>query len=208
MPASVSPFPNVERKMSEAMDFAVPLSLDSVFAQPGVERPPATRNERLFSEIVTNAVYRFYFAPLRWLTGVDSLVKSALMFFPGVFLLSQVSATPNLRIQVATAGTLLAGGGIAFFVHSLRDFLGGLTIDAAGITARRGLFSKTLAWSEIKRWNVDNSAANMAELSSIQLWSTESDFPQVVVPGSFLSENEHRLVRQLLLVFAPDKEKG
>src|SRR5262249_24142238 len=99
MPSSVSPFFNVERMMSETIDFALPF--DSVFAPAGIESTLPVRNERLFSEIVATAVYRFYFAPLRWLTGVDSLVKSALTFFPGVFLLSQVSATaPNLRIQI------------------------------------------------------------------------------------------------------------
>ena len=91
--------------MSETTELAVPLSLTSVYGQTGVERLDASWSDRL-SEIITYATYRLHFAPLRWLTGLDNLVKAALMFFPGVFLLSQVSATANVKIQLAAVGTL------------------------------------------------------------------------------------------------------
>jgi hypothetical protein len=192
--------------MSESMDLAVPLTRQSVHAPPGLQRSNETLDERLLA-IATESTHRFYLAPLCWPAAVDNLVKFVMTFAPGVFLLTQVSETPSLRVRIAVVGGLLTMGGIVFFAQAVRDLLGGLTIDAAGITCRRGLlFPKTISWSDLCRWNVNESAAKTSAFPSIQFWTTESESPQVTIYGARLSGKDHRLVRQLLQVFDPSKE--
>ncbi|MBI3866282.1 MAG: hypothetical protein HY290_30755 [Planctomycetia bacterium] len=192
--------------MSESMDFAVPLTRQSVSAPPGLLRSNETRDERLLA-IATESTHRFQFAPLCWPAAVDSLVKFLMTFVPGVFLLTQVSATPSLKVQIAVVGALLIAGGMVFFAQSVHDLLGGLTIDAAGITSRRGLLlSKTISWSDLRCWNVNESAAKTTDIPSIQFWTADTKFPQVTIFGGCLTEKDHRLVRQLLQVFDPSKE--
>lgn len=192
--------------MSEAMDLSVPLTRQSAYAPPGLQRGNESLDERLLA-IATESTHRFYLAPLCWPAAVDNLVKFVMTFVPGVFLLTQVSQTPSLIFQIAIVGALLTVGGVVFFAQAARDLLGGLTIDAAGITSRRGLFfPRTISWSNLTRWSVNERAAKTAAFPSIQFWTGESDAPQVAIFGACLSEKDHRLVRQLLQVFDPSKE--
>ena len=155
--------------------------------------------------IDVTATYRFPFARQRWLVGVGVVVQATLMMIAGGFLLTQVSSTPNLAIQIAIVGTLLAAGGLAILTRAWSDFLGGLTIDRDGLRASLGWSSFKIFWSDVARWRVSETAAKIVDLSSIEIWSATSQFPRVV-PGGRLSVKDHHRIRQLLYAFAEGKE--
>jgi hypothetical protein len=192
--------------MSEALELAVPLTRQPAYFPPGLRSSSETLDERLLA-IAIESTHRFYYAPQCWPAAVDGLVKFAVMFVPGVFLLTQISASANLKVQIAVVGVLLTIGGIYFFSQAVRDLFGGLTIDAGGITSRRGLlFPTTISWPDLRRWNVNESAAKSSAFPSIQFWAAGQDYPKVAIFGGCLSEKDHRLVRHLLQVFDPSKE--
>jgi hypothetical protein len=186
--------------MSDAASLAVSLSRSRRLAGAG------TISEKV-EPIDTTATYRFPFARQRWLVGVGVVVQGTLMMITGGFLLTQVSSTPNLAIQIAIVGTLLAGGGLAILTRAWSDFLGGLTIDRDGLRASLGWSSFTMPWADVARWRVSETAANIVDLSSIEIWTAKSKFPRVV-PGGRLSVTDHHRLRQLFYAFAEGKENA
>src|SRR5260221_13716503 len=105
--------------MSETLELALPLTGQPVYAPPGLQSRSETLDERLLA-IATESTHRFYYAPLCWPAAVDGLVKFVMMFVPGVFLLTQISETANLKVQIAVVGVLLTIGGVYFFAQAVR----------------------------------------------------------------------------------------
>ena len=184
--------------MSDTAGYAVTLPASQL------RRSRLAVTEAHSTEVDITAVHSFAFAPERWLTGVGSCVQGSLMIGVGAFLLTQVSSTPNLAVQIAIVGTLLAAGGLAFIIRSYGDFFGGLTIDRQGVRARVGLKRFELPWSEVRQWRVDEHC-KMPELSCIELW-TKGESSQGVPGGSLGHKDLHR-ARHILEAFAPEKQQ-
>jgi len=148
--------------------------------------------------------HRFGFAGQRWFTGAGTVTKGALMITAGVFLLSQIPATPNLVVQMAILSGLLIVGGAAFVLVSLGDFFGSLTIDEQGYRANFVLTGFSGTWSNVVNWVVHESSHN-ADIPAVQIWTG----PQQVIhaiPGGYLSKEEGHRVHQLLRALAPCDE--
>jgi len=186
--------------MSNAAGYAVTLpSSQLAHARLAVTEAPSV-------EVDITAAHSFPFAPERWLTGAGSCIQGSLMIGVGGFLLTQVSSTPNLVIQIAIVGALLIAGGLAFVVRSYGDFFGGLTIERHGIRGRVGFKSFELHWSSVKQWRVDD-ACRMPELSCIELWTTSGEFSHGI-PGGSLSHKDLRRAQHVLQAFVPEKQQA
>lgn len=152
------------------------------------------------------ATYRFPFVKQRWFTGCSTIFQGGLMIAVGGFLLSQIPATPNLVVQMAIVGSLLAGGGLYVLSYAWNDFFGGLTIDQSGVQATNGWSSFYLPWADVARWRVNDHAADVADLTSLEVWTDDVELPHQV-PGGRLSEKDHHRVRQLFSALAEGREE-
>jgi hypothetical protein len=151
------------------------------------------------------ATYRFPFVRQRWLTGAGTLVQAALMLTTGIFLLTQISSTPNLALQISIVGLLLSAGGCLLLWLSWSDFFGGLRIDADTMRARLTWKSFRITWPEISGWRVNEAAAKLPDLASVEIWLQDGGYP-LIVPGGRLSVADHHALRQLLHYFAEGRE--
>jgi len=151
------------------------------------------------------ATYCFSFVRERWLPGAGKFVQSILMMGTGGFLFTQISSTPNLRVQMAIIASLLCFGGLFLISRVWSDFLGKLTLDKNGVSASYVWSKWSLNWSEIKRWRINETAANIAELACVEVWAADSELPKSV-PGGHLREKDLHLVRHLFYAFAKEQE--
>ena len=168
--------------------------------------PQRLRGEARSQPIDLSATYRFPFVRQRWLAGCSILFQGSMMMAVGAFLLSQIPSTPNLVVQMAIIGTLLAGGGLYVLSYAWSDFLGGLTIDQTGVQVSNGWSGFYLPWADVARWRVNDHAAEITDLTSVDIWSDDRELPYQV-PGGRLSENDHHRVRQLLSALAEGREE-
>src|SRR5262245_43950676 len=136
-----------------------------------------------------STTHRFLFIKQRWLTGAGKLVQASLMLTTGIFLLSQAPSTPNLVLQIAIVGTLLSLGGVAILALAWSDFVGGLAVDQRGIRARLGWAGFSVDWPAVASWRINDSAAESADLYSVEICTGESRLP-LTVPGCRLSAHD------------------
>lgn len=152
-----------------------------------------------------NATYRFAFARQRWFSGLTALAQGGLMAGVGIFLLTQIPATPNLTIQMAILGTLLSLGGALVAARTWSDFFGSITVNADGLRMSHGLASFQLEWPNVTRWRITESAAKTSDLAAADVWTITSEFPHRI-PGARLDLHDLRKLRHLLHAFAPGHE--
>lgn len=157
-------------------------------------------------EIDAAATHQFPFSRRRWAMGAGKIIQALLMLASGVFLLTQIRATPNLSVQIAIVGGLIAVGGAALAVRSLRDLFGGLTISPDGVQVRFALERYSLSWDQIEKWQVNELAADVAEMPVVSFW-TQTDVVRKTIPGCHLTIEDYRHVRQVLAAIAPDREE-
>jgi hypothetical protein len=158
------------------------------------------------AEVDVTAVHSFPFAPERWLRGVGTCIQASLMIGVAGFLLTQLSSTPGLVVQIVIVGALLIVGGLTLIVRSVGDFFGGLRIDREGIRARLGLTRFELPWSSVRQWRVDENC-KMPELTCVEFTSKGIDFPKGI-PGGSLSYKDLRRAQHVLQAFAPQKQQA
>lgn len=160
------------------------------------------------AEIDTNATHSFHFASERWLTGIGNLIQGGLMMATGIFLISQMSSTPKLSVQLGIVGALLAIAGLGFASKSIGDLFGNLSIGKQGISGRVGFSRFSIPLGEVSRWAVNEESIKIPELPCLQIWTASSKSP-FEIPGGTLSKKDHYKVRHLLYVLldAP-KDKG
>lgn len=181
--------------MSESAGLYLPMS-----------QGPAQPKAALSREIDLAAEHRFPFVRRRWAVGAGKIIQSCLMIASGVFLLAQIRSTTNLAIQIAIVGGLIAVGGAAIAVRSLRDFFGGVSISPVGVNLRFAIGRYVLPWDEIERWQVSELAAEVAEMPAISFW-TKGDVVRKSIPGCHLTVEDYRHARQVLAAIAPDREE-
>lgn len=187
-------------------------SVTAALDSPAALQPPppaaAAGDARRSSPVDPPTARSFRFLPQRWLAGVDACVKAALMLIPGVFLGTQVTANPAFQMQLATASGVLTLGGLACVLQAIGDFCGGVAVDARGIRVRRGATSTWLAWSDLAQWSLNGQAAKLADVAAVQLWTSVSAAPRVVILGGNLSPRDLAGLQELLERYAPDKHKS
>ncbi len=181
--------------MAESAGYAIPVHGNAA----AVERSPQT------VEIDVNAVHSFWFGGRRLLAGIGTCVQASLLLVAGVFLLTQVSSTPNLAVQIAIVGGLLTIGGIALLFRSLGDFRAGLKVDATGLRARLGWSGFTVPWSRVERWSVGDHKRALGELPGITVWAAGMQRP-FSIPDSHLDDKNRREIHHLFRVLACGKE--
>lgn len=181
--------------MSESAGLYLPMSQGPAKSKAGLSR-----------EIDVTAEHCFSFARRRWAIGAGKIIQSGLMIASGVFLLTQIRSTPNLAIQIAIVGGLIAIGGAAIAVRSLRDFFGGVSISPAGVNVRFAIERYSLPWDQVEKWQVNELAADVAEMPAISFW-TKRDVVRKTVPGCHLTVEDYRHVRQVLAAMAPEREE-
>jgi len=151
------------------------------------------------------AVYRFSFIRERWLTGAGKIVQSILMMATGGFLFTQISSTPNLRVQMTIIAGLMCAGGVYLLSRVGGDILGGLIVDCHGLRASFVSSHWASDWSEVKRWKINETAATISDLACVEVWTAKSASP-LTIPGGHLSEKDLHLLRQLFFIFAKEQE--
>lgn len=178
--------------MFDSADVALPLS------------DQATATEHATRVVDVGAVHYFWFGRRLWMAGLGICVQATLLIVAGVFLLTQISSTPNLAVQIAITGGLLTLGGIAMLYRALGDFLAGLRIDRKGIRVQVGWRRSFLPWSKIERWNVDDP--HIPQLPAIVFWVVNKRQP-VVVSGVQADAASRQQIREVLRAFAYGKER-
>ncbi len=98
--------------------------------------------------IDTSVVHTYWFGRRLWLNGMGRCVQALLLLAAGVFLLTQITSTPNLVVQIAITGSLMALGGLAmafcgFF--ALRVALKGNAAFAAASTRRSRVWPASIS---------------------------------------------------------------
>jgi hypothetical protein len=181
--------------MSNSAGFTIPVHSN---ANP-VDRSAET------VEVDVNAVHSFWFGRGRWLAGISMCVQGSVLLGAGVFLLTQISSTPNLVVQVALVGGLLTIGGIALLFRSLGDFRVGLKVDSTGLRARLGWSGFTVPWSRVERWSVSDRKRRLSELPGITIWGAGSQ-RLFTIPDGYLDDKNRREIRHVFRALAYEKE--
>lgn len=173
----------------------------SDLALPTSERARVT--DRPAKVVDVSAVHYFWFGRRLWLAGLGLCLQAALLIVAGVFLLTQMSATPNLVVQIAITGGLLTLGGVAVLWRALGDFMAGLKIDRKGVRVQLGWSRLFVPWSNIERWSVNEP--RLAQLPAITLWLARRKQP-VVVTGAQADAAARHEIHEVLRAFAYGKE--
>lgn len=177
--------------MSESPGFALPMP--DRFA----EGPART--------IDSSAVHSYWFGRRLWLNGVGRCVQALLLLAAGVFLLTQISSTPNLVVQIAITGGLMTLGGIAMLYRALGDFFGGLQVDFKTVRVRTGWKSCSFPWSRVERWSVIDHQPRLSVMPGITFWVTGRKEPIVITAGD-VDEPTRRDIHELFRTIAYGKE--
>ena len=72
---------------------------------------PQSTSRFVAQNSIHNAQDRQTFAPRSWTCRALWAIQSTALFVSGVFLLTNITHTPGLEVQVALLGTLLIAGG-------------------------------------------------------------------------------------------------
>src|SRR5262249_43544904 len=132
------------------MSHSVGLTPPQNDADPAMERWPATH------EIDITVPHSYWLGKSQWLAGVSKSRQAGLLLAAGIFLLTQISETPNLSVQVGIVGTVLTLGGVALLVYAAGLLRAALTIDTTGVRARVGWTGFDVAWLSIERWAISD----------------------------------------------------
>ncbi|MFO1096313.1 MAG: hypothetical protein U0992_23865 [Planctomycetaceae bacterium] len=145
--------------------------------------------------------HAFAFVRQRWQNGILTVVGAGLMGVSGGFLLSQISATPGLKVQLAILGALLLIGALVMLRKAGTDLFGSIHVDRDGIHMRPTLAGFSVPWNRINRWEVCEDA-QATYLPCLKVWVDGEEHPRSV-PNGFLSHQDLHRLRKLLLVGRP-----
>jgi hypothetical protein len=173
---------------------------------PGFALPMPERFAEIPARAVdSNAVHYYWFGRRLWLTGLGRCVQALLLLVAGIFLLTQITSTPNLVVQIALTGGLMTLGGIALLYRALGDFFGGLKVDFKNVRVRTGWKSCSFPWSRVDRWSVIDHKPRLAMMPGIAFWLTDRKEPITIAAGD-LDEQSRRDIHELFRTIAYGKE--
>ena len=147
----------------------------------------------------------FAFSAQRRKTGLAQGLGGAALLAVGAFLLTQITATPGLAVQLAILGSVCAVGGLGFLVRSMGDLYGRLVIDESGIAIRPSITGYSIRWNELDRWEVKFDSAQYPEANSVLFWTPDAPCA-LFIPNSSLTHQNRVDLRQILQTYAADKE--
>jgi hypothetical protein len=150
------------------------------------------------------AELNFGFARQRWQNGILLTLQAAAMFAAGIFLLSEIPATPNLKVQMAILSGLLIAGGIVMLPKILVDFFGSIRVDETGIHMAPTLVGFSAPWSMVEKWEIRDCNGATAS-HSIRVWSNDTNRSHTV-PAGFLSHHDLHRLRRVMLASSPSEK--
>ena len=181
--------------MSDQAGYAIPVHNTA----GTIDRSPDTQ------PVDITVPHSFWLGKQQWQTGVGRCVQASVMLGAGIFLLSQISSTPNLTVQMATVGGVFTLGGIAMLYYSLGDFCARLSIDDRGLKARLGWSGFSTEWSNVESWSVSDHKLALPELPAVKVWVSGSQKP-LAIPGGHLDDKCRREIRRVFRALAFSKE--
>lgn len=147
----------------------------------------------------------FAFSAQRRKAGIAQGLGGAALLTVGAFLLTQITATPGLSMQLAILGSVGIVGGLGLLVRSMGDLYGRLVIDESGIAIRPSITGYSIRWNELDRWEVKFDSAQYPEANSVLFWTPDAPCA-LFIPNSSLTHQNRVDLRQILQTYAADKE--
>lgn len=169
---------------------------ETMSLSPALGQQEADRAETLHAE-----PHAFAFARQRWQNGMTTVIGASIMAISGGFLLSQIPATPGLKVQLAILGAILLIGALAMIRKAATDLLGSIQVDRDGIHMRPVIAGFSAPWSRVSRWEVCEDA-QATYLPCLKVWVEGQEHPHSV-PNGFLNDHDLHRLRKLLLVGRP-----
>lgn len=149
------------------------------------------------NEDLTASSHVYSFARQRWQNGALGLLGGGAMLISGLFLLLQIPKTPDLEIQLAIIGLLMAGGGLWMMPGVLRDLAGSVAIDDNGIHMRPAPVGFSVAWDDVERWSVCDDPRADGILPALKVYQRGVSIPKTV-PAGFLSHSDQGRLQRVL----------
>lgn len=138
-------------------------------------------------------------------SGLAMSTASAGLIGTGLFLLSQVAATPGVAVQLSAVGLLLTAAGLAVLYGASQRLFGALTVDRRGVSLSPSLSGFAIPWDRLCRWEVRDRSFPITGLPMVRFWA-DGRALEFAVPSGSLGDEELLAVRRALLEFAPDRE--
>ena len=146
----------------------------------------------------------FTFVTQRWKRGLAVGAGAVAQLGLGLFLLSQIEATPGLRSQLAVLGSVFCICGAAFLVSAIRDLFGRLVVDDTGVSISPSIAGFNITWDQIERCEVKEIHSQHAESPYILFWIKGSVTP-LYIPYGWLSGRDRHQIQQVLQARVPSR---
>lgn len=145
----------------------------------------------------------FGFARQRWQSGLFLSLQAAVLIGVGVFLLSEIPATPGLKVQMVILSVILITGGLWMVPKIVVNFFGSIRVDQTGIHMEPTLVGFSTPWDQIERWEVRDCHGAIVT-HSVRVW-TKSSHHSHTIPAGYLCHRDLHLLRRVLLVASPSE---
>lgn len=178
--------------MSETATLALPISQET------------TTDVRSHGHVEAPIAQSIGFGAQRWKIGLVRGVGGVGLLVMGTFLLSQISSTPALVIQLAIIGAICLVSGLAFLTNSIANLFGRVVIDDNGIAVRPAFTGYSIAWKELERWEVRLDSDQPPEAHSVRFW-TAGSLCAMFIPNGWLTNQDRMQIRRALHAYAGDK---
>ena len=137
--------------------------------------------------------------------GLTLAALTAGLLVTGLFLLSQISTTPAVAVQLCAVGLMLTAGGAVAMHQSAQRLLGALAINDFGIHQSPGIAGFSIPWNRLSRWEVREHAVPSLGLPVVRFWA-QGDPTGFTIPADSLTHGELRTLRRILRHYAPERE--
>ena len=137
--------------------------------------------------------------------GFAQGLGSAAFLLTGLFMLSQISTTPALAVQLSTVGLLLSLAGSVVFYHAAQRLFGSIVVDEIGVSRNPSLAGFLIPWSRLSRWVVRESCLPARGLPVVRFW-VDGNPLEFTLPADALDADGLRALRKALRDRAPERE--
>lgn len=145
----------------------------------------------------------FGFARQRWQSGALLSLQATALVGAGAFLLSEIPATPGLKVQMAILSMILISGGLWVVPKIIVDFFGTIRVDQSGIHMEPTIVGFSTHWDQITKWEVRDCNGTTAS-HCVRVWSKTTNHSHTI-PAGFLCHQDLHLLRRVMLVASPSE---